>query len=308
MKLSPAQFAKFNESGLHKNFRLQDTFKLTNMVLFDHNGILRRYKTPEEICEEFFLVRLKLYVQRKDYMVGTLHSQCLKLDNVARFIKEKIENVIAVENKKISAVMEMLIERKYDRDPEKVWREEMKKKFAIDIVSNGTEADASQATDLQQKPDDEEDDEDSDDESKKKSSAAAAAAAANKIDTSYYDYLINMSLRNLTKERRNDLLKEQAEKHEKLEALQKKSPEDLYEDDLEHFESEYHKVIHRDVSERCLIFRLRRWKKSVSMKCPRSPITRRRKLLLVPRSARKQRPNPNGQKRDPLLTVNALFR
>jgi hypothetical protein len=53
-----------------------------------------------------------------------------------------------------------------------------------------------------------------------------------------------MSLRNLTKERRNELLKEQQEKHEKLEALQKKSLEDLYEDDLHHFEAEYHKVSH----------------------------------------------------------------
>jgi DNA topoisomerase-2 len=128
VKFSQAQFAKFSESGLHKNFRLQETFKLTNMVLFDHNGILRRYKTPEEICQEFFMVRIKMYVKRKEYMVGTLQSQCSKLDNIARFIKEKIENVISVENKKISAVVEMLIERKYDRDPEKVWREEAKKR------------------------------------------------------------------------------------------------------------------------------------------------------------------------------------
>jgi hypothetical protein len=51
-----------------------------------------------------------------------------------------------------------------------------------------------------------------------------------------------MSLRNLTKERRNELLKEQQEKHGKLEALQKKSPEDLYEDDILNFETEYQKV------------------------------------------------------------------
>jgi DNA topoisomerase-2 len=101
------------------------------MVLFDHNGILRRYKTPEEICEEFFMVRLKMYIKRKEYMVGKLESQSLKLDNIARFIKEKIENIISVENKKISAVIDMLIERKYARDPEKVWREEARKKVKI---------------------------------------------------------------------------------------------------------------------------------------------------------------------------------
>jgi hypothetical protein len=43
VKLSAAQFAKFNETGLYKNFRLQETFKLKNMVLFDHSGILHRY-------------------------------------------------------------------------------------------------------------------------------------------------------------------------------------------------------------------------------------------------------------------------
>jgi DNA topoisomerase-2 len=128
VKLSHEQFSKFQEAGLHKSFRLQDSFKLTNMVLFDHNGILRRYKTPEEICEEFFTVRLKMYVKRKEYMVGTLESQSSKLDNIARFIKEKIENVISVENKKISAVVDMLIERNYARDPEKVWREEARRK------------------------------------------------------------------------------------------------------------------------------------------------------------------------------------
>jgi len=136
VKLSQEQFAKFEEAGLHKSFRLQDTFKLTNMVLFDHNGILRRYKTPEEICEEFFMVRLKMYNKRKEFMVGTLESQCSKLDNIARFIKEKIDNVISVENKKISAVIDMLVERKYARDPERVWREEARKKvrFSFEIL------------------------------------------------------------------------------------------------------------------------------------------------------------------------------
>jgi DNA topoisomerase-2 len=98
------------------------------MVLFNHNGILHRYKTPEEICEEFFTVRLRMYVKRKEFMVGTLQSQCSKLDNIARFIKEKIENLVVIENKKISAVVDMLVERKYQRDPEKVWREEAKRK------------------------------------------------------------------------------------------------------------------------------------------------------------------------------------
>ena len=62
-----------------------------------------------------------------------------------------------------------------------------------------------------------------------------------------------MSLRNLTKERRNEILKDQREKHEKLEALKKKSPEDLYEEDLDHFEAEYNKVSH-SLSSICMYY------------------------------------------------------
>jgi hypothetical protein len=42
VKLSQAQFGKFNESDLYKNFRLRETFKLTDIVLFDNNNILCR--------------------------------------------------------------------------------------------------------------------------------------------------------------------------------------------------------------------------------------------------------------------------
>ncbi|CAF2365861.1 unnamed protein product [Rotaria sp. Silwood2] len=244
VKLSHEQFAKFNEAGLHKSFRLQDTFKLTNMVLFDHNGILRRYKTAEEISEEFFMVRLQMYVKRKEYMVGTLKSQCEKLDNIARFIKEKIENAISVENKKISAVIDMLVERKYARDPEKVWREEAKKKFAVELATHAVHEDTDQLADLQQKQDDEEDEaiDDGDNNKKKK----PKTTTSNQVDTTYYDYLINMSLRNLTKERRDEIVKDQKEKHDKLDALEKKSPEDLYEDDIFNFETEYRKVLEKE--------------------------------------------------------------
>ncbi|CAF3730269.1 unnamed protein product [Adineta steineri] len=245
VKLSHDQFAQLSQAGLHKSFRLQDTFKLTNMVLFNHNGILHRYKTPEEICEEFFMVRIKMYNKRKEFMVGTLKSQSLKLDNIARFIKEKIENVISVENKKIGAVVDMLVERKYDRDPEKVWREEAKKKFAIELSAHIVHEDTDQLADLQRKQEDEDvDDEEFDDSGKKK--VKASASTTTRVDTTYYDYLINMSLRNLTKERRDEIIKDQKEKHDKLEALLKKTPEDLYETDLMNFETEYRKTTEQE--------------------------------------------------------------
>lgn len=97
--------------------------------------------------------------------------------------------------------------------------------------------------DLQRKQEDQENtDDDNDDVESKKKKLKPSAASSTQIDTSYYDYLINMSLRNFTKERREEILKEKQERQDRLEALKKKSPEDLFEDDLLNFENEYRKV------------------------------------------------------------------
>ncbi|CAF0724246.1 unnamed protein product [Didymodactylos carnosus] len=242
VKMTKEALASYIQQGLHKVFKLQKSFKLTNMVLFDHNNVLRLYNNVEEICEEFFTTRLYMYVKRKEYMVGSLESICLKLDNIARFIKEKIENVISVENKKILKVIEMLVEHKYDRDPEKVWHEEAKKKFNIDIQQITTSSSNSDDVlqDMQQKQEDEEEANDA------ARSTTSAGATTNLVDTKYYDYLINMSLRNLTKEKREDILKEQKTKHDVLNTLKNKTPEDLYEEDLNNFENEYKKQIAKE--------------------------------------------------------------
>jgi hypothetical protein len=39
------------------------------MVLFDADGCLRKFNTPEEICQEFFTTRKRIYIQRKAYLV-----------------------------------------------------------------------------------------------------------------------------------------------------------------------------------------------------------------------------------------------
>ena len=93
-----------------------------------------------------------------------------------------------------------------------------------------------------QEDDDYLDDNRNGDDGKTKAARGGATSASSHVNTMYYDYLINMSLRNLTKERRDEIVKEQQEKRDKLEALKKKSPEDLFEDDLVHFEAEYRKV------------------------------------------------------------------
>lgn len=42
--------------GFHKIFKLQTVINTNSMVLFDANGCLRKYSSPEDICLEWFEV------------------------------------------------------------------------------------------------------------------------------------------------------------------------------------------------------------------------------------------------------------
>lgn len=88
--------------GLHRLFKLQTTLTTTSMVLFDANGCLKKYESVEDILREFYDVRLRFYQKRKNYLEGVLQAESRKLSNQARFICEKCDGVLTVENKKVN--------------------------------------------------------------------------------------------------------------------------------------------------------------------------------------------------------------
>lgn len=65
-------------------------------VLFDGAGCIKRYANVEEILREFYALRMEYYLKRKEYLEGMLTAESLKLNNQARFICEKIENIISI--------------------------------------------------------------------------------------------------------------------------------------------------------------------------------------------------------------------
>lgn len=70
-----------------------------------------RYDKVEEILREFYDLRVKYYVRRKDYLEGQLQAEADKLSNQARFILEKCDKGLVIENKKRKAMVEELIKR-----------------------------------------------------------------------------------------------------------------------------------------------------------------------------------------------------
>ena len=110
------------QKGVHVFFKLQTTMSTTSMVLFDSYGCLRRFDTAEQIMQEFYDLRLKMYDKRKKYMTGALGAEACKLSNQARFILEKCDGTLKIENKKKKLMVEELSRRGYDSDPVKAWQ------------------------------------------------------------------------------------------------------------------------------------------------------------------------------------------
>ncbi|KAH8018804.1 hypothetical protein HPB51_012194 [Rhipicephalus microplus] len=215
--MAEEKLAKAREEGLHKAFKLQTTFTTSSMVLFDSKGVLRTFRTPEDILRDFFDTRLQAYVNRKAYLIGLLSAEAKRLENQARFILEKIGNIIKIENRRRKEMLETLRQRGYDPDPILIWK---KKQLQQTGRRDSQDESQDEGGDAAEEPDEERD----------KDGGSV-----------HYNYLLGMPLWSLTMERKDDLLKKRDEKRE-LEVLRRKSPENLWEEDLDAFSAKLDEV------------------------------------------------------------------
>jgi len=202
------------EKGLHTYFKLQTTISTTSMVLFDHNGCLRKFENVEEIVREFFDLRMEYYAKRKRFMEGLLGAEAAKLSNQAKFILEKCNNTLVIENKKKQAMIDELARRGYDSDPKKAWDKSVKE------ASGNDQEDESQ----------DEDEESSD-------------------GGPDFDYLLGMKMWSLTLEKKNQLLESRDKKMQELKDLQATSKEQLYLKDLEVFEEKLTELEQKEIED-----------------------------------------------------------
>lgn len=208
------------EGGFHRVFKLTSSLSYNSMHAFDQDNCLRRFDKVETILREFYALRLDYYQRRKAYMAGMLDAQSERLKNMARFIMEKCNKTLVVENKKRRAMVDELERCKYAPDPVKAWQDSVKQ---LGTIQDEPEADADEAED---------DDENAVEAPKPKK----ADDEAFDLKVKGYDYLLSMTMWMLTEERKNELLKQRDTKIAELDALKAKSPESLWLDDLQALE------------------------------------------------------------------------
>ncbi|XP_028287609.1 DNA topoisomerase 2-alpha isoform X2 [Parambassis ranga] len=205
IKMTEEKLVEAEAAGLHKVFKLQNPLTCNSMVLFDHVGSLKKYELVEDIFKDFFELRMKYYVLRKDWLLGMLGAESSRLSNQARFILEKIQGTLVIENKPKKELIRMLQENGYDSDPVKAWKEAQEK-------NDEEMEEADETTDKEETtgPD--------------------------------YNYLLSMPMWFLTKEKKEELCKQRDAKMAELNTLKMKIPSDLWKEDLVAFSEELERI------------------------------------------------------------------
>lgn len=215
----PGEFDRLaaESGGFHRVFKLTSTIAITSMHSFDNNNCLRKYDSSTVIMKEFFALRMEFYEKRKVYLEGMMQAEADKLSNQARFITEKCDRTLVVENKKRKLMIEEMIKRGYDSDPVKEWKRRIKADDAEDLADEEEIAE-----EIDEKP------------GKSAITKVDPEKAFQKLsDVKKFDYLLGMSMWMLTEERKNDLLKQRDAKLEELRLLQAKTPKKMWTDDLD---------------------------------------------------------------------------
>lgn len=108
---------KILEEGLLERFKLTKQVATSNLVAFDTRGQIRKYEKVEDILEEYYIHRLDMYSDRKQYWLDVLHSDFRKLSQQYKFVKAIIDGELIVGKKKKSVLVTELRARGYDAFP-----------------------------------------------------------------------------------------------------------------------------------------------------------------------------------------------
>ncbi|CAG9794048.1 unnamed protein product [Diatraea saccharalis] len=186
------------------------------LVLFSNGDNVRSIPSME-ILRQFYDLRLKYYSRRKDYLEGQLQAEADMLSNRARFILEKCDKGLVVENKKRKAMVEELIKRGYAPDPIAEWKKRASKMQGLTALEEEDPQESEEEPEPQEKgkPVDPE------------------KAFQQLKEVRKFNYLLGMSMWMLTKEKKDELLKQRDQKLAELAALKEKTPSMLWRDDLD---------------------------------------------------------------------------
>jgi DNA topoisomerase-2 len=213
-----------------KNFsplKLSRPLSLNNIVLFDEQQLLRRYKSLDLIFDEFYKARLPYFAKRKESILASYRDEYKLLHNKRRFIDMIIKHEIELGNVKEALLLDVLEEEKFD---------------SIIKTKKGTH------TKTEMEGDDEEGDEEEetrDHEVQIKDEKEPSTKKKKPVDPRKkgFEYLLSMRINQQTEEQFNKLKYECEELEAKIKIIENQTPEDLWISDLNELSSELSKQL-----------------------------------------------------------------
>ena len=187
---SAAALAEAEKKGLHKQFKLSTSLSTSNMTLFDEQGRIHKWETPERVLQDFYGLRLGLYNKRKLHLSEMLTQDWSKLHNKLRFVLAVVAGQLKIGGRK-------------------------KAELVLQLQKDGYAAFEPPARKRAASADDDDKDEEDDKEAKAEGITDGKGRG--------YDYLLGMALWSLTHERVEVLRAELATKEAELQALLEKT-------------------------------------------------------------------------------------
>lgn len=185
----------------YKKLKLTGTLTTSNMVLFDSEGRIRKYNTPEEIVQEFFQTRFALYEKRRAYLLEELEKEMVCLDNKQRFILLVINGELKVAKRKKAELLAELKRLQFDPI--------LKKKEKVTTVDAVVE----------------------NDEEEEGTDSSSTNTVTDTLERGY-DYLLSMPLWSLTAEKVAQLGAQREKKASEKGRMEATTPRELWETDL----------------------------------------------------------------------------
>lgn len=100
----------FKGQATVKGLKLQRTMGMSNMVLLDESGRPIRYDTTFDILEAFYVRRLAVYQQRKNYLLKSFPEEIEALDNKIKFITAVINGNLQIIKTKVEVIKQTMMQ------------------------------------------------------------------------------------------------------------------------------------------------------------------------------------------------------
>ncbi|MED6157403.1 DNA topoisomerase 2 [Stylosanthes scabra] len=222
IRLKLDKIAMIMQEGLLKKFKLTSTISTSNMHLFDADGKIKKYDSPEQVLEEFFPLRLEYYERRKQHILNNLERLLLILDNKVRFILGVVNGEIIVSNRKKADLLMELQQKGFTPMPRKGKSAEPQVAGANDDISE----------------------EQDDDNAREEETGRVEGAKRGD-----YEYLLSLPIGTLTIESVQKLLAEKDEKEKEFEILKATPPTSMWMKDLDELEKKLDEIDSKAVEE-----------------------------------------------------------